>query len=143
MNSPAKNKEKNKQDNNPLVQFNQQNNIFVENQLNAIGKLHQISPQLANRAMTQWEEGNKHKNECDKRIIALEENEQKMRENDMKSYYTWIGFGSIASYIFPLVIFGGGVWLTINGYTYQGWGAFGFSFAFSYPKIYGSFKKKS
>lgn len=141
MSAPIKKKEENKQES-VLTQFNQQNNILVENELNAIAKLHHASPELADRAMKLLETNIEHRNQCDKEVIAIEKQEQNMREKDMKSYYRWIGFGSVASYIFPLVIFGGGVWLTMNGYTNQGWGAIGFSFVFSSPKILGSFKKK-
>lgn len=142
MSSPIKKKEGNKQDN-TLAQFNQQNNIFVENELNAIANLHKNSQELADRAMKILEANNEHRKECDKRIIAIEENEQKMREKDMKSYYGWVGFGSIAFYVFALFIFCGGILLTFNGYTNQGWLAIVFSFAFSYPKIHRSFKKNS
>ena len=140
MSAPIKKKEENKQES-IVTQFNQQNNILVENELNAIGKLNQISPELADRAMTQWEKSLAHRNECDKRVIALEENEQKMREKETSLYYGWTGFGMIAFYVFSLIVFGGGVWLTIEDHPLQGLGAMGFSFIFTLPRIYRELKK--
>lgn len=140
MSSQVKKKEENS---NVLNQFNQQNNILVENELNAIEKLYHTSPELANRAMKKWEECVDHRNACDKEIIGIERKEQEMREEDMKLYYRWSGFGIIGSYLFPLIVFCCGVWLTLKGYSTQGWGAMGFSFLIASPKIYREFQKDS
>lgn len=142
MSSQIKKKEE-RTESNLLAQFNQQNNILVENELNAIERLYKTSPELANRAMRKWEESVDHRNVCDKEIITIEKKEQEMREKDMKLYYRWSGFGIVASFVFPLIVFCSGVWLTIKGYPMQGLGAMGFSFVIASPKIYREFKQSS
>lgn len=61
----------------PFTHFNQ--NILIENELNAIGKL---PPDLAHRAMTLLENSANAKIENDKAIIALEKQNLDLQELD-------------------------------------------------------------
>ena len=81
---------------NPQNQLNIQNNIFMENELNAIGRLPEP---LAQRAMDLLEKTSEHKMQIDKEIIQLEKQEQKNRKNIMHWFYGLQSLGAITALI--------------------------------------------
>ena len=98
-------------DTNPQNQLNIQNNIFMENELNAIGKLPEP---LAQRAMNLLEKTAEHKMQIDKEILELERQEQKNRLSDMRWFYSLQGLGAITAAIFILGSLGIFAYLVIN-----------------------------
>lgn len=81
----------------PQNQLNIQNNIFMGNELDAIGKLPEP---LAHRAMNLLEKTAEHKMQMDKEIIELEKKEQKDRGSNMRWFYVLQGLGACAAFIF-------------------------------------------
>ncbi len=67
-------------DRKPHNQLNIQNNIFMGNELDAMGRLPEP---LADRAMSLFEKTTEHKMQMDKEIIELEKAEQKDRRSNM------------------------------------------------------------
>lgn len=106
---PAKNSHSNNA--NPQNQLNIQNNIFMENELNAIGKLPEP---LANRAFALLEKTAEHKMQIDKEIIELEKQEQKNRASDSRWFYCLQGLGAITAFIFIVWSLGIFVYLIIQ-----------------------------
>ena len=96
---------------NPQNQLNIQNNIFMENELNAIGKL---SVPLAKRAMDLLEKAAEHKMQIDKEILELERQEQKNRKSSMNWFYGLQSLGAITALIVILGSLGIFTYLLIN-----------------------------
>lgn len=71
-------------------------NILIENELNAIGKL---PYDLANRAMILLEKTTEHKMEIDNKIIDLEQGNQQITKDEMNKFYFWSGFGVVCTYL--------------------------------------------
>lgn len=71
-------------------------NILIENELNAIGKL---PYDLANRAMILLEKTTEHKMEIDNKIIDLEQGNQQITKDEMNEFYFWSGFGVVCTYL--------------------------------------------
>lgn len=92
-------------DRNPHNQLNIQNNIFMGNELDAMGRLPEP---LADRAMSLFEKTTEHKMQMDKEIIELEKAEQKDRRSNMHWFYSLQGLGALSAFIFivgSLIIF--------------------------------------
>ncbi|PAF41133.1 hypothetical protein BJI48_09010 [Helicobacter sp. 11S02596-1] len=83
----------------------------MENELNTIGKL---PSDLANRAMVLLEKTTDHKMNIDHKIIALEENNQKMTQYDMRKFYFWSGFGIVCAYALIFSSIGVCIFLAYN-----------------------------
>lgn len=85
--------------NNPqnLAQLNIQNNnnIFMENELNAIAKLQDKT--LQDRAMALLEENNKHIRNINTEIVAMEKQEQQNRYRGTRWFYILQLIGTLTS----------------------------------------------
>ena len=84
MNKKPARKDNHSNNPNPQNQLNIQNNVFMENELNAIAKLPEP---LAEWAMTLLEKTSEHKMQVDKEILELERQEQKNRTSSMRWFY--------------------------------------------------------
>lgn len=74
-----------------------QNNIFIENELNAISKM---PDSLAQRAFDLVEKTAEHRMQIDKEIIELERQEQKNRASHTRWFYALQGLGAITAFVF-------------------------------------------
>lgn len=99
---------------NPQNQLNIQNNIFTEHEFNAIAKLSDTAPSLAQRAMNLLEKTAEHTMQVDKEIIELERQEQKHRASGMHWYYGSQILGVITALIFVAGIVAIFAYLAIN-----------------------------
>lgn len=119
--------------------LNQQNNIFIQNEIQSIANLCQTDKELACRMMTFLENGQEINKNNNDRIIAIEENEQKMRKTDMY-FQRFLTMAGIIVFLFvffvPLLL---GAWLLYNGK--EGGFLIGISFALVSPRIYKELKK--
>lgn len=115
-------------------------NILIENELNAIGKL---PPDLADRAMTLLEKSANARIENDKAIIDLEKQNIELQELDTKKYYTWSGFGMLGFFAVSILSLVGGVFLAYFDKTTKSYIAFAIAFANLTPKLLKELRRKS
>ncbi|RDU58765.1 hypothetical protein [Helicobacter marmotae] len=97
MNKKPARKDSHSSNANPQNQLNIQNNIFMENELNAIRKLPEP---LANRAFALLEKTAEHKMQMDREILELEKQEQKNRVSDSHWFYRLQSLGAITAFIY-------------------------------------------
>jgi len=100
---------------NAQQQLNIQQNVFMENEINAICKLPEP---LAERAMILLEKNVEYQRHISEEIIELERQEQKNRQSDMKSFYVLQGLGAISAFLVIMVCIGLFVYLVLNDKPY-------------------------
>ena len=119
-----------------LTHFNQ--NILIENELNAIGKL---PPDLADRACPCLSKANA-KIENDKAIIQLEKQNLDLQELDTRKYYAWSAFGMIGFFAISILSLIGGIFLAYFDKTTESYIAFAIAVINIAPKLLKEFIKQ-